>query len=748
MKANNAIEVKGVSKSFNVVIEGGEGKRGILSKFGRETKTKDVLKEVSFEVKKGEVVGILGRNGSGKSTLLKMIARIMDPDIGTIEVSGKAASILELGMGFHPDMSGRENIYLKGELYGFSRKEIDSRIEDIIAYSGIGESINNPVRTYSSGMSGRLAFAIMVNVEADVMIVDEVLSTGDSTFSMKASEHFKKMARSGKTVLFVSHNINMIESMCTRVIWIEDGVVRRDGPAKKICAEYNLAMSESPEIMVDLAEAGVPDAQYKLAKAYHDGVPFGKDSELYEYWLEKASTQGHVLAQVGYADLLFSKTDEESKDLAISLYQSAAIRGNNEARIKLSSLHSVDYKEYVCEMISAYMRGVEQEDPVAEYRCADLILKTAWTNDDRVDAFKMFKNSADHGYPIAMHQLALMYRDGIGTTRDVESMTEYMERASSLGNMNSILMLADMYWNGNMIPKDDRKAFDLYLEGAILGNGRCMYQVAMMLRDGVGVEPNAEESDYWFSLFSDSAMSQHFIWVCEYLDRCDANYQTNLEKYYVKSMRLNNLNSASMIVNMTNAGWNNSSCYEEALMHLINSASNGNVDAIKRVANIFYDGNGTDCDYNVAASLYVMASKLGDSWSKLRLADMYRSGKVDGRNRDDAITLYIDLMRSGNTNAMGSLISMYASGEGVDDDVYAEACKTLSSVAKTGSVDACKRMGNMYHDATGITRDYHEAALWYEGAANMGDSWSKSRLADLYKNKLNSIEKSVYWFQK
>ena len=143
------------------------------------------------------------------------------------------------------------------------------------------------------------------------LIVDEVLSTGDSTFSTKASEHFNKMARSGKTVLLVSHNINMIESMCTRVIWIEDGVVRRDGPAKKICAEYNLAMSESPEIMVDLAEAGVPDAQYKLARAYRDGVLFGRDSELYEYWLEKASTQGHVLAQVEYADILFSKNDEK-----------------------------------------------------------------------------------------------------------------------------------------------------------------------------------------------------------------------------------------------------------------------------------------------------------------------------------------------------------------------------------------------------------------------------------------------------
>lgn len=192
MDPKNAIEIRNIVKTFKIEVEDPEKKGGILNRNHTKTIENKVLDGITLDIRKGDVLGVLGRNGSGKSTFLSMIARIMEPDSGTIECSGKVASILELGMGFHCDLSGRENIYLKGQLYGFSKDEIDCKIEKIIDYAGIKEYVDNPVRTYSSGMMGRLAFAIMINVESDIMLVDEVLSVGDSAFETKAKEHFKK----------------------------------------------------------------------------------------------------------------------------------------------------------------------------------------------------------------------------------------------------------------------------------------------------------------------------------------------------------------------------------------------------------------------------------------------------------------------------------------------------------------------------------------------------------------------------
>ena len=288
MNPDSAIEIQNVSKiiSMRAHHEKNRGRFGLY-----KTLKKTVLEGVTLTIRKGEVVGVIGRNGSGKSTLLSIIAKIMEPTCGTITHNGKIATILELGMGFHPDMTGRENIYLKGQLYGFSKKEIDRRVDNIISYSGIGDQIDDPVKTYSSGMSGRLAFAIMANVDSDIMLVDEVLSTGDLAFSAKAKQHFKEVSTSGKTVLFVSHNLDAIESMCTRVIWIEKGSIIKDGAPKSICSEYKNYMENSLDVIEDFAKSGVADAQYKLSRLYMDGTHLKKDINLYEYWLKEAADQ-------------------------------------------------------------------------------------------------------------------------------------------------------------------------------------------------------------------------------------------------------------------------------------------------------------------------------------------------------------------------------------------------------------------------------------------------------------------------
>ena len=452
MENKNAIEVRNISKSFIIKIKESENSSKSRK---RIKKIKNlVLNDISFDIHKGEVVGILGRNGSGKSTLLSILSKIMEPDSGTVLSSGKIASILELGMGFHQDMSGRDNIYLKGELYGFSKKELDLKVEKIIQYSGIGLYIDNPVRTYSSGMSGRLAFSIMVNVDSEIMLIDEVLSVGDASFSNKAKQHFKKMSNSGKTVVIVSHNISAIVEMCTRVLWIENGKIKMDGPAKTVCQEYQKAMNESPEIIFDLATEGVPESQYRLALMYRDGIIVEKNNEMYEEWVKRSALQGYVKAQVEYADLLLAQGKEVD---AKEFYNDAAERGDNEAKMKIASLNITKDSE-TSKLLNTYEGIVSSGNSLIEYRYAMLLLKTAWTNDDRKKAFEMFNRSAIHGNANAMYQIALMYRDGLGVERNIEKMENNLINSANRCFLPAIKLLSDYYTDGLLLTKNDDKA--------------------------------------------------------------------------------------------------------------------------------------------------------------------------------------------------------------------------------------------------------------------------------------------------
>ena len=271
MRTGYAIELKDVTKSFKLETRQEDSGKAVLSRKKRVVVENKVLNGISLSVRKGEILGVLGRNGSGKSTLLSIMAKILEPDSGTVEIDGKVASILSLSMGFQYEMSGRENIYLKGELYGFSRKDMDEKLDAIVDFSGIGKHIDNPIKTYSTGMVSRLAFSIMLHVDAEIMLVDEVLSTGDASFSAKASSAFKKLMRNGKTVVFVSHNVSAVEEMCSRVVWIDGGKAVADGAPKVVCSKYSLAMSRSFDVVYDQAQFGVAASQYRLALMYRDG---------------------------------------------------------------------------------------------------------------------------------------------------------------------------------------------------------------------------------------------------------------------------------------------------------------------------------------------------------------------------------------------------------------------------------------------------------------------------------------------
>lgn len=239
MEKENVIEVEHVSKSFKVFYDkGSQLKEKVLFRKRNRFEERKVLQDISFQVAKGEAIGLVGHNGCGKSTTLKLLTKIMYPDSGTITMKGRVAALIELGAGFHPDMSGRENIYTNAAIFGLTKKEIDEKIEDIIAFSELEEFIDNPVRTYSSGMYTRLAFSVAINVDADILLIDEILAVGDAGFQAKCFNRLKAIKAKGTTIVIVSHSLGQIEEICERSIWIHEGKIREVGTPKEVHEHY------------------------------------------------------------------------------------------------------------------------------------------------------------------------------------------------------------------------------------------------------------------------------------------------------------------------------------------------------------------------------------------------------------------------------------------------------------------------------------------------------------------------------
>ena len=237
---NYKIIVDNVYKTFNVYLDKANTlKEKILFLFSRNRKEKrEVLKGINLKIKEGEVVALIGTNGSGKSTLLKLMTKIIYPNKGTITTNGKLTSLLELGAGFHPDFSGRENIYFNASIFGLTKKEIDARLEDIIEFSELRDYIDNPVRTYSSGMYMRLAFSVAINVDADILLIDEILSVGDEHFQNKCFDKMQELKDQGKTMVFVTHNMGSVKRLCDRAVWLCDGKIKMDGNTDEVVDEY------------------------------------------------------------------------------------------------------------------------------------------------------------------------------------------------------------------------------------------------------------------------------------------------------------------------------------------------------------------------------------------------------------------------------------------------------------------------------------------------------------------------------
>ncbi len=212
------------------------------------------LRDVSFDVQEGEVIGLIGRNGAGKSTLLKVLSRITEPTSGYADINGRVGALLEVGTGFHTELTGRENIYLSGAILGMRRSEIERKFDQIVEFSGVSQYIETPVKRYSSGMAVRLAFAVAAHLDPEILLVDEVLAVGDASFQKKSLGKMSEVAESGRTVIFVSHNMGAIKNLCTRAILLDGGEVLADGDVNSVVQQYLVSSSENGEWHTEIAE--------------------------------------------------------------------------------------------------------------------------------------------------------------------------------------------------------------------------------------------------------------------------------------------------------------------------------------------------------------------------------------------------------------------------------------------------------------------------------------------------------------
>jgi lipopolysaccharide transport system ATP-binding protein len=242
---STAISVDGVSKRYRLAHDrAGSLKEALLRRQrSREVDEFWALRDVSLGIAKGSFHGLIGHNGSGKSTLLKLIAGIHSPTSGQVHIAGRLSALLELGSGFHPDLTGRENIYLNGAILGLGRRQMDAAIDEIVDFSGIGDFIDEPVKVLSSGMYVRLGFAVAVHVKPDILIIDEVIAVGDESFQRKCLEHMYGLRRQGATIVLVSHSIPLVEGLCDEVSWLDHGVLQESGPSTDVCWSYMEAVN-------------------------------------------------------------------------------------------------------------------------------------------------------------------------------------------------------------------------------------------------------------------------------------------------------------------------------------------------------------------------------------------------------------------------------------------------------------------------------------------------------------------------
>lgn len=627
------IEIKDLEKSYMIIDEEYFNKNVARQRYARRaTKEYQVLKGINLTVKRGEVVGILGKNGSGKSTLQKIMSNIIKPTSGEVHIRGKVSSILELSMGFISDMTGYENIFLRGELYGLKRSEVMEYVDEIIEFANLGDFMYNPVRTYSSGMKARLAFSILIVIDADVFIFDEALGTGDMAFNTQSSEFIRNQIMRNKTVIFTSHSTKAIKDTCTRAIWINDGRIEMDGDPLSVIAAYRNFMIESKDALEKLAEAGVADAEYKLAMQ----ALWANEDDEYDRLIKSAAIHGHAIAQVHYGDRLLVDGDFKDTDQALEMYTLSAEKGNLNGRRKYSMLYSNNLGT-VLNLRSIFKQLANDGDPFYMYHYAKLLLGTSWCMEDRVIAFNMFSKAAEKGNLDAKYQTAIMYRDGIGTDTSIDKAVELFSELGAEGHYKSQEILAEMYYNGQFVPRDVNEAFVWYRKSAMQGNQKSQYMIASMYRDGIGVEANEVNAKKWFRRYANSSLLDQIITAAKVLAVDDEssyrNIDTELTSRKLFKMAAETFNSRAIQYISSDTSIIREIEETKAFEKMYRAAERDGMTKLS-AANSYYTGTGVKRDPVRAFELYKELEKNGNPSALYRLSEIYKMGEIVEQDLD------------------------------------------------------------------------------------------------------------------
>ena len=634
------IRVKGLKKSYHIIEATADD-----GKLRKKKIEYPVFDNVNLEVRKGDILGIVGRNGCGKSTFLKMVSEIIEPDEGTVEVFGKVASILELSMGFHGDLSGRDNIILRSELYGIPRDKVLEHIDEIIEYSDLGVYIDNPVRTYSSGMRSRLAFSVMINVDADIFLVDEALSTGDMAFASKASEHLKDLVRSGKTVLFTSHSMSTIKRTCNRAIWLADRTIKMDGPADDVVEAYTRSINDSVEETAALAHGGSSSAQYRLAGFYRGSNGVEKDPEKYLYWLEEAAGRDHPMAMADLADIRMSEGRTEE---AMDLYQRAAEQGNHEARRKYATMQGDTLDEL--KELREIMKGFTDSGyPYDLFNYGNLMYRSALTPGDFQEAYYYLCQASEKGWVEADLLLGQMYRDGKGVERDLDKAVSYLTSAAERGSAKAMSILADLYYDGKYMERDYPEAFRWYMMGASVGNPKSQYQVAVMLSSGQGTEKDPEKAKEWFARYSSTMVNDSRKIAMDTLKarRGDIKLSNDLLKAMSRSDHPPSMTALARKYRDGKGFKKNT----RGAMDLLSKASVAGGAPRTALADMYLSKEGDEHDGEILR-LLTTAADFGDAGAMYRLAMMYKEGRIVEKDVDGKYRYYMRMAAErGNRDA-------------------------------------------------------------------------------------------------
>ena len=410
----SVIKIENVTKKFRLYSDRPLSiKENIVRGMKNTYKEFYALNDVSFEVKRGSTIGLIGKNGSGKSTLLKMINRTMFPDKGKITINGKIASLIELGAGFHPELSGRENIYNNATIFGFSKEEIDKRLPEIIEFSELEEFIDNTLRTYSSGMYARLAFSVAIHVDADILLVDEILGVGDINFQAKCANKIYEMKRNGTTIILVTHDMSTIDRLCDYAVWLDHGKKIAEGSPKEIQNAYLKYMAEEQEERQKIEEtkAKVEEKEKNIKveeedarkKITHLGEHFGNGNVIFTSCKlldekgvdrrsfntgQKVKLQVEYLCQINPCDLQVNIGFEISNTQGIYIYGTNTSREGYK-KIKLQEKGIIEVElENLRLLPGDYNIGIA---------IADLEEKASYDHYRSIAQFKMYSNIHDVG---------------------------------------------------------------------------------------------------------------------------------------------------------------------------------------------------------------------------------------------------------------------------------------------------------------------------------------------------------------